>query len=595
MILGSTRLARHHDAVVEMTALGMFGLATLAFWTTLMGEPAKADAGTARFTRVEVILKQAGASASTLARLQEQLGSASDAEIAEYEDYFRKQSPTELAKTVEVMRYDDPYVLGPDSKAQPGVPKGKTFEFTFDHSRIFPGTTRKITVYVPADYKGDKPACVYLGLDGLGKVPIVFDNLIFRHEMPITLAIGIAPGEVPSVNTPENPRYNRSFEFDGLSNNLARFLLEELFPEVERHTTPDGLPVRLSDDPNDRAVGGGSTGGIGAFTLAWERPDAFRRVFTESGTFVGMRGGDRYPVLVRKTEPKPIRIFMQDGSHDGLDGWLGEVGDWWMGNQALQRALEFAGYQVEHVWGEGAHGSWQGTVVFPDAMRYLWKDWPAPVTGGVSQNAFLKEILQPGETWEAIPNRNKVARKLLTASQRFSASGPEGRVYQTETLAGKVWLISGSHKKLIDAGLKGPTGITLSPDGLWLAVAESKTHWGYSYRVQPNGSVQNRQRFYWFHVPDTADGSGAGPWMMDRDGRLYAATRMGVQVFDRNGRVRAILPLPGGEVTALAFGATDLDTLYVETTNQRIYRRKLKVSGLQPTGQPIRLPPWGAG
>jgi sugar lactone lactonase YvrE len=216
-------------------------------------------------------------------------------------------------------------------------------------------------------------------------------------------------------------------------------------------------------------------------------------------------------------------------------------------------------------------------------------------TVGVSQNAFLKEILQPGESWEAVPHSNEEARQLLSASQRFSASGPEGRVYQTETLAGKVWLISGSHKMLIDAGLKGPTGIALSPDGLWLAVAESKTHWGYSYRVQSNGSVQNKQRFYWFHVPDTADDSGAGPWVMDREGRLYAATRVGVQVFDRNGRVRAILPVPGGQVTGLAFGGANLDMLYVSCGDHKNYRRKLNVAGARPEAVPIKLPVWSAG
>jgi sugar lactone lactonase YvrE len=160
----------------------------------------------------------------------------------------------------------------------------------------------------------------------------------------------------------------------------------------------------------------------------------------------------------------------------------------------------------------------------------------------------------------------------------------------------KVWLTSKSGtKSLLDSNLKGPTGITLSPDGLWLAVAESKTHWGYSYRVQPDGSVRDKQRFYWFHVPDTADDSGAGPWVMDCQGQLYAATRMGVQVFDRNGRVRAILPIPGGEATGIAFGGAHLDTLYVSSGDHGNYRRKLKVRGMQFGAAPIKLPVWSAG
>jgi sugar lactone lactonase YvrE len=578
-------------------------------------------------------------------------------------------------------------VPGPDSLPQAGVPKGKDFQFTLDHSKVFPGTTRTITVYVPSQYSAERPACVYVGLDGLGfEAPVVFDNLIFRHEMPVTIAIGLPSGTVESADPPSDPRFNRSLEFDGLNGDLARFLLDEVFPEVERRRTPDGLPILLSKDPNDRVAGGGSTGGIGAFTLAWERPDAFRRVFTAIGTFVGMRGGDRYPVLVRKTEPKPIRIFMQDGSNDELTKAIGEAGDWWMGNQTMLRALEFAGYQVEHVWGEGTHSGRHATAIFPDAMRWLWKDWPQPVTAGVSRNAFLagappppnatgwlfQGILLPGEGWEPVPGDYQSAgavaagmqgevvfrdagggkawtigadgkiRRFAAVSDSFTglAFGPDGLVYVTDENtskicacaadghrclfaegirgrdivvthggaayvtepesgdgpSGRVWLIkAGGRRTLLDSGLNHPSGIALSPDGLWLAVAESRSHWGYSYRVASDGGVQDKQRFYRFEVPDEADDSGAGAWVMDVEGRLYAATRMGVQTFDRNGRVRAILPVPGGEAFGLAFGGAGFDVLYVSCADHRLYRRKLRVPGAPPWGAPIKLPTWTAG
>src|ERR1700760_1991174 len=249
----------------------------------------------------------------------------------------------------------DRYPLGPDSLVHASVAAGKTFSFDWKDSKIFPGTTRTITVYVPAAYQGNKPACVYVGFDGLGfHAATVFDNLIAQHAMPVTIGVGIAPGSVASASSPDNPRFDRSLEFDSLNDRLARFVLEEVLPEVERHTTPDGRPIRLSTNPNDRAIGGGSTGAIAAFTVAWERPDAFRRVFSAIGTYVGMRGGEQYYVLVRKTEPKPLRIFMQDGVHDE---WMGgpEVGDWWMANLTMERALEFAGYDVRHVWGAGTH------------------------------------------------------------------------------------------------------------------------------------------------------------------------------------------------------------------------------------------------
>lgn len=577
-------------------------------------------------------------------------------------------SATELASP------DDQYTFGPDSLPQPGVPRGKVFDFTFGHSQIFPGTSRKITVYVPSEYTPERPACVYVGLDRLGfDVPTVFDNLIYKHEMPVTIAIGIEPGAVASAVGSQNPRFNRSFEFDGLNNNLARFVLEELLPEIERHQTPDGLPIVLSSDPNDRAAGGASTGGIGAFTLAWEYPNAFRRVFSAIGTFVSMRGGDRYAVLVRKTEPKPIRIFLEDGSNDE---WMGgpELGDWWMGNQTLERALAFAGYSVEHVWGEDTHNDTHGGVVFPDAMRWLWKDWPQPVVAGESQNLFLQAILRPGEPWQRVPgdyqsdgilaadpqgniafhdaasNRTRRlsvdgdlgdvggldqrytalafgpdGRVYVSRAGKILASGPEGRsstvvrgveaqhfivthdgkLYVTDAgradspgadSAGQVWLVQPDGKKaLLDSGLDHPSGIALSPDGLWLAVAQSRTHVGYSYRVQPGGSVEDKQRFYWFHIPDDAEDSGTGTWVMDREGRLYAATRMGVQVLDRNGRVRAILPVPGSVATGLAFGGANFDTLIVTSADHKLYRRKLKVSGAPAFAAPIQLPAWKPG
>ena len=541
----------------------------------------------------------------------------------------------------------DDYPPGPDSKPQPGVPRGKSFAFALEHSRIFPGTRRTISVYVPAQYKGEKPACVYVGLDALGfGVPVVFDNLIHKGEMPVTIAIGVSSGEVASARGREDPRFNRSFEFDGLDDALARFLVEEVFPEVEKHRTPDGLPITLSNDPNDRCAGGGSTGGVAAFTLAWERPDQFRRVFSAIGTFVGMRGADRYPVLVRKTEPKPIRVFQQDGEHDQ---WMGgpEVGDWWMTNQTLERALEFAGYEHEHVWGTGPHSGNHATAVFPDAMRFLWKDWPKPLQAQTArtQNLVLKAILDPEADWQVVTEAGASCDHLAVNPQgeiffhdaatkrtrkrsadgsihdepsipadkafAFAADGraviiesfpascisptSTGNVYATDADAGKVWLIkSDGAKTLLDEGLKHPTGIALSPDGLWLAVMERRTHWGYSYRVKPDGTVDLKQRFYWVHVPDWADDSGAGGMCMDRDGHPYVATHMGVQVFDRNGRSRGILPMPAGEPTSLCFGGPKFDTLFV-TSGGRLYQRRMKAVGAPSFLAPFKLPPWGGG
>jgi enterochelin esterase-like enzyme len=274
-----------------------------------------------------------------------------------------------LVFVVSAQQATDNYPVGPDSKPQPGVPKGEIIKLTFAKSKIFPGTTREYWIYVPAQYKPEQPACVFVCQDGIRyEAPTVFDNLINKKEMPVTIGVFVAPGVVKAAdaNTALD-RFNRSFEYDGLGSNYVRFLLEELLPEVETKKTADGRAIKLSHAGNDRAIGGASSGAIAAFTAAWERPDAFTRVFSSIGTYVDLRGGMRYPSLIRKYEPKPIRIFMQDGSNDlNIYG-----GDWWMVNQTMERALTFAGYEVQHVWGDGGHTENQAKAIFPDAMRAL--------------------------------------------------------------------------------------------------------------------------------------------------------------------------------------------------------------------------------
>src|SRR5215470_718973 len=210
------------------------------------------------------------------------------------------------------------YPPHPDSQEQPGVPKGEVLKFTFEKSKVFPGTWREYWVYVPAQYTPDKPACVYVNQDGVQwNAPVVFDNLIHKKEMPVTIGVFVMHGRVRAANAESAlDRFNRSFEYDGLGDNYARFLLEELLPDVETKKTSDGRPIRLSKNGNDRAIGGSSSGAIAAFTAAWERPDAFSRVFSAIGTYVGLRGGHNYSTIIRKYEPKSIRVFLQDGSND---------------------------------------------------------------------------------------------------------------------------------------------------------------------------------------------------------------------------------------------------------------------------------------
>ena len=219
-------------------------------------------------------------------------------------------------------------------------PRARFASTRFEQSKIFPGTVRDYWIYVPKQYDPAKPACLYVNQDGIQyRAPEVFDQLIHTKEMPVVIGVFVTPGRVKATSNEALDRFNRSLEYDGLGPDYVRFLLDELLPEVEKKTTADGRPIKLSRNGNDRAIAGASSGAICAFTAAWERPDSFRRVFSAIGTYVGLRGGNVYPTLIRKYEPKPIRIFLQDGSSDlNIYG-----GDWWMANQEMERAFRLRG------------------------------------------------------------------------------------------------------------------------------------------------------------------------------------------------------------------------------------------------------------
>ncbi len=270
---------------------------------------------------------------------------------------------------------DDQYKkLTPASEEQPGVPKGTLTEHEWNDSKVFPGTVRKYSIYVPKQYDGKTPAAVYISQDGvLYKAPTVFDNLIHKKEMPVTIGIFIRPGTKPlkpgevapkRADGKAAPPSNRSFEYDSLGDQYARFLLEEILPEV-------GKKLNLSKDSEQRCIAGSSSGGICAWTVCWERPNEFRKCFTTVGSFTNIRGGNKYPELVRAAAKKPIRIFQQDGSNDIVN----QFGSWPEANKAMAAALKEKGYDHEFVFGEGVHSGNHGTQLFPEAMRWLWRDW----------------------------------------------------------------------------------------------------------------------------------------------------------------------------------------------------------------------------
>jgi len=267
-----------------------------------------------------------------------------------------------------------PYEHGPESKPLKGVPQGKTTQFELLDSSVYPGTKRRYSVYIPAQYDANVPAALMVFQDGHAyegdkgdfRVATVFDNLIHKQDMPVTVAIMIDPGttkELPESRGWNPALDNRSVEYDTVSDAYARFLLDDILPVVSGK-------VNITKNPALRAICGMSSGGICAFSVAWNRPDSFGKVMSQIGSFTDIRGGYVYPALVRK-EKKPIRVFLQDGSND-LNN---QFGSWPLANLQMANSLEFAKYDFKFVYGDGEHSGFHGGTIFPESLRWLWRGW----------------------------------------------------------------------------------------------------------------------------------------------------------------------------------------------------------------------------
>jgi enterochelin esterase-like enzyme/sugar lactone lactonase YvrE len=272
--------------------------------------------------------------------------------------------------------------LGPDSQPPGGAPKGSVTKYELPAGAFYPGTPHTYSIYVPAQYDAAKPTPFMIFLDGdlflsnSVRVPVVFDDLIATHDLPPLIGIFVDPGTLPTLSDQAQSRVERIFEYDSLSDRYSRFLLEELIPQVAKK-------YNLSKDPNDRALCGVSTGAVGAFMAAWNRSDQFHRALSFIGTYVAMKGADALPALIRKTEPKPIRIFLQDGKNDHIVAaepyGTYFAGSWPINNQLMFEAFESAGYDAKLVMGDGGHDIKQTAAIMPEALRWLWRGYPEPI------------------------------------------------------------------------------------------------------------------------------------------------------------------------------------------------------------------------
>ncbi|CAN5390585.1 SMP-30/gluconolactonase/LRE family protein [soil metagenome] len=516
-------------------------------------------------------------------------------------------------------------------------------------SKIYPGTEREYWLYLPAQYDAAKPACVIVVEDGLGranewKLPTVLDSLIALNQIPVMIGIFIDHGKVPSAGSDNYPRFNRSFEYDALGDRHARFLIEEILPEV-------GSKYNLSKDPNDRSISGASSGAIAAFNVAWERPDQFRRVLSTIGTYVGLRGGDEFATLVRKEEPRPLRVFLEDGNQD-LNIY---AGDWWMANQNMLSALTWAGYEVNHQWGDGGHNGKHGSAILAEALKWLWKDYPAPVQIHKGTSRKLYPLIE-GESWKELNTEkvNKIAvnekgevfftgnhtiyriglggdisivaktkgdiggiaiqdgeklyvsdlrqRKILLVDvdgtskevisnvladyMTLSSKG----IYFTETLKNRIGYYSFSKKQTQYVAVTDhPTGLAISAEQTFLTVGLADAIFGYSLKINEDGSLTEGQEYIHYHIPYGVAIPKVRGMTVDSENLLYTATGKGIQISDQLGRVNFIITSPASGMDDVKFGGTDFATLYV-SCHGKLYSRKTTSKGILSSQAAVKPP-----
>ena len=412
---------------------------------------------------------------------------------------------------------------------------------TLTDSKIYPGTVHTLQVYVPDQYTGEEPACLLVGLDGvLCNAPTVIDTLIAQGKMPVTIGVFLQPGVIKDA-TGTVVRYNRSNEFDRISPDFAEFLETEVLPEVQTLSDGKGHAIRISKHTEDHMIFGLSSGGIAAFMAAWHRPDLFSRVFSGVGTFVSMRGGHEVPLLVRKGEPRALKVCLQDGS---ADAWNPLFGSWWEGNQMLASALDFAGYTTKYDWSDSGHNARRATEIFPWVMEWMWQGWPADIVPGATQNDLFASILVPDSEWES-----------LDAPVKMPGSWGNMVYYPDMSLGVKV--------------AKGSNCL--------------------NQVVVDDGRNMYEQPFYWLHSFDNSL-LEIGPMEFDGDGNLWVVTNAGIQICDQNGRVRGIvtLPNPGKHATWKSIKIDNNAVILVDDAQHfysRPFRVKAPVGGTRPASQ----------
>lgn len=392
------------------------------------------------------------------------------------------------------------------------IQEGRIEAFQFTQSKIFPGTVREVTVFIPAQYDASRPACVYVKTDGFNpREKAALETMIATKEIPVMVGVFVRPGTLPAPMKGTADRRNRGFEYDGISDNKVRFLDEELLPFVAKQ-----CQINLSTSGNDRCISGGSSGGIAAFTAAWHRPEAFSRVYAASGSWVAFRGGHEFPTMVRKFEARPVRAYLTTGMRDMENA----AGDWFLLDQEMAKALKFSGYDHQFRIIDGGHVAgymehWQ------EAMAWLWKGWPQRVKAGPGPPR-AQEILIPGEDWKLVAEGFKSTRGPSTAAtgEIFFADTSADRIHriglddQVSVFAeetGNAHCVSvGADGRIYTVSEKSGQVLSYDGNGRPSLVLQGLT--GHSILAHPNGSL------YVTDNDDRKPNNGGSVWLI-KDGQ----------------------------------------------------------------------------
>lgn len=487
-----------------------------------------------------------------------------------------------LLAAAPVVAQQNTYPLGPDSQPRDGVPKGAVTRLTLAPGQVYAGVPHNYAVYVPAQYDASKPAPFMVFLDGSGalgnsqRVPVVFDNLIAKGELPPLIGIFVDPGVLPAASDAVMSRFHRILEYDSIDGRFARFLETELIAEVAKK-------YNLSKDPSHHAIAGVSTGAVGAFIAAWERPDLFRRVLSFIGTYVAMRGADTLPAMIRRTEPKPIRVFLQAGKHDHVlpahPFGTFYAGSWPINNQLMYEALQFAGYDTRLEYGENAHNMSHGAAILPDALRWLWRGYPQPVEArqpvamndlGWDPRAQVYSVIQPGKRWEPVVGEFRSVAGI--------AATKDGRVLVADPAASRIFAVDAAGQaKVWREKSGGATAIRAGADGRMYAAQPA------ARRIVSWDDVGGGERV-------VAKNVTAADLVLTAQGALYFIDAAGktIHLVDQTGRPRLVYTTAGDQrFAALTLSADQSLLLAADLASRFNWSFQIQAGGALANGEPF--------